>query len=100
MIPIVAMRCRGRLSAECPSALDTASREGVRAVVIDAAGPAFCAGANIDDFRDGWMESPDPDEIQRSCLNGSPSSIDRWSLRFMVRQWAVAWNSRLRAILS
>ena len=44
------------------SALDTASREGVRAVVIAAAGPAFCAGANIDDLRDGWMESPDPDE--------------------------------------
>jgi enoyl-CoA hydratase/carnithine racemase len=44
------------------SALDTASREGVRAVVIAAAGPAFCAGANIDDLRDGWMESPDPEE--------------------------------------
>ncbi|SIT46654.1 Enoyl-CoA hydratase/isomerase [Paraburkholderia piptadeniae] len=43
-------------------ALNTASREGVRAVVIAAAGSAFCAGANIDDLRDGWMECPDPDE--------------------------------------
>ena len=44
------------------SALDTALNEGVRAVVITAAGPAFCAGANIDDLRDGWMECPHPDE--------------------------------------
>jgi len=44
------------------SALDKALNEGVRAVVIAAAGPAFCAGANIDDLRDGWMESPHPDE--------------------------------------
>ncbi|WP_227247543.1 enoyl-CoA hydratase/isomerase family protein [Paraburkholderia caribensis] len=44
------------------SAFDKAASEGVRAVVIAAAGPAFCAGANIDDLRDGWMESPAPDE--------------------------------------
>ena len=43
-------------------ALDTALIEGTRAVVIAATGPAFCAGANIDDLRDGWMESPAPDE--------------------------------------
>src|SRR6201996_1219448 len=44
------------------AALDTAFRDGVRAVVIAASGPAFCAGANIDDLRNGWMESPDPAE--------------------------------------
>lgn len=43
-------------------ALDTASTEAMRAVVIAAKGPTFCAGANIDDLRDGWMESPAPDE--------------------------------------
>lgn len=43
-------------------ALDQALNDGLRAVVIAAAGPAFCAGANIEDLRDGWMERPDPDE--------------------------------------
>lgn len=43
-------------------ALDTALQDGVRGVVIAAAGTAFCAGANIDDLRNGWMECPDPDE--------------------------------------
>ncbi|MEX3945677.1 enoyl-CoA hydratase/isomerase family protein [Paraburkholderia sp. BR10937] len=43
-------------------ALDTAMREGARGVVIAAAGGAFCAGANIDDLRNGWMECPDADE--------------------------------------
>jgi len=43
-------------------ALDTALTDGMRAVVIAAHGPSFCAGANIDDLRDGWMESPAPDE--------------------------------------
>jgi enoyl-CoA hydratase/carnithine racemase len=43
-------------------ALDTALTDGMRAVVIAAQGPTFCAGANIDDLRDGWMESPAPDE--------------------------------------
>lgn len=43
-------------------ALDTALTDGMRAVVIGAQGPTFCAGANIDDLRDGWMESPAPDE--------------------------------------
>jgi enoyl-CoA hydratase/carnithine racemase len=47
---------------EMSSALDTVSNEGARAVVIAAAGPTFCAGANIDDLRDGWMECPDPSE--------------------------------------
>lgn len=43
-------------------ALDTALNEGMRAVVIAAKGSSFCAGANIDDLRDGWMECPAPDE--------------------------------------
>ncbi|MFT4063893.1 enoyl-CoA hydratase/isomerase family protein [Paraburkholderia sp.] len=43
-------------------ALDAASSDGVRAAVIAAAGPVFCAGANIDDLRDGWMEVPDSAE--------------------------------------
>jgi len=36
----------------------TRSREdGARGVVIAAKGPAFCAGANVDDLRTGWMEN-------------------------------------------
>ena len=41
--------------------LDRAQREGARAIVISANGPSFCAGANIDDLRTGWMEGGDPD---------------------------------------
>lgn len=44
------------------TALEKAQSDGARAVVIAAAGPTFCAGANIDDLRDGWMECPDPGE--------------------------------------
>jgi enoyl-CoA hydratase/carnithine racemase len=32
-----------------------------RGVVIAAKGPAFCAGANIDDLRTGWMENRVPE---------------------------------------
>jgi enoyl-CoA hydratase/carnithine racemase len=42
--------------------LDRSIDAGARAVVIAAQGPAFCAGANIDDLRNGWMEGKDPDE--------------------------------------
>ena len=35
--------------------------DGVRAVVLGANGPNFCAGANIDDLRSGWMEGGDPE---------------------------------------
>lgn len=42
------------------SALERARRENARAIVIAARGPAFCAGANIDDLRDGWMDGRDP----------------------------------------
>lgn len=38
-----------------------ARTERARAIVIAANGPVFCAGANIDDLKDGWMSSaPDP----------------------------------------
>ena len=36
-------------------------REGARAIVLGSKGPSFCAGANIDDLRSGWMEGGDPD---------------------------------------
>lgn len=35
-------------------------RDGARAVVLGANGPSFCAGANIDDLRSGWMEGGIP----------------------------------------
>lgn len=35
--------------------------DGARAVVVGANGASFCAGANIDDLRSGWMEGGDPD---------------------------------------
>ncbi len=44
------------------SGLAASAGAGARAVVIAANGPAFCAGANIDDLRDGWMEGTDPEE--------------------------------------
>jgi enoyl-CoA hydratase/carnithine racemase len=36
-------------------------RDGARALVLGANGPSFCAGANIDDLRSGWMEGGDPE---------------------------------------
>ncbi len=36
--------------------------DGARAVVLAANGPSFCAGANIDDLRSGWMEGGDPEK--------------------------------------
>ena len=41
-------------------ALDASRAEGARAIVIASTGPAFCAGANIDDLRTVWMEADDP----------------------------------------
>ena len=35
-------------------------RDGARAVVLGSNGPNFCAGANIDDLRSGWMTGGDP----------------------------------------
>lgn len=40
-------------------ALDRADNEGARGIVIGSVGPSFCAGANIDDLRSGWMEGRD-----------------------------------------
>ncbi|QEZ46617.1 enoyl-CoA hydratase/isomerase family protein [Cupriavidus oxalaticus] len=42
------------------AAIDQSRALGARALVIAANGPTFCAGANIDDLRDGWMERADP----------------------------------------
>jgi enoyl-CoA hydratase/carnithine racemase len=36
-------------------------KDGARAVVLGSNGPSFCAGANIDDLRSGWMEGGDPE---------------------------------------
>ena len=41
-------------------ALHEARAAKARAIVIAANGPAFCAGANIADLRDGWMEGKEP----------------------------------------
>ena len=38
------------------AALDSALSSHARAIVIAADGPVFCAGANIADLRDGWMD--------------------------------------------
>ena len=45
--------------------LDRSRRDGARAIVIAANGSTFCAGANIDDLRSGWMEggAPEADPI-------------------------------------
>ena len=41
--------------------LERSQTEKARAVVMAANGPVFCAGANIDDLREGWMSgAPDP----------------------------------------
>ena len=41
--------------------LDRSRQDGARAVVLAAKGPTFCAGANIDDLRSGWMEGSAPE---------------------------------------
>jgi enoyl-CoA hydratase/carnithine racemase len=35
--------------------------DGARAIVLGANGASFCAGANIDDLRSGWMQGDDPE---------------------------------------
>lgn len=49
-----------RMVGDLFDVLDASRTLGARALVIAASGPAFCAGANIDDLRDGWMEQADP----------------------------------------
>lgn len=41
-------------------AIDAARQSKARSIVIAGDGPAFCAGANIGDLRDGWMDGSDP----------------------------------------
>jgi enoyl-CoA hydratase/carnithine racemase len=43
------------------AALARSREDRARAIVIGGRGTAFCAGANIDDLRDGWMEGKEPD---------------------------------------
>jgi enoyl-CoA hydratase/carnithine racemase len=57
-------------------ALDRSLEAGARAIVVAARGPAFCAGANIDDLRDGWMEGKDPSE-DPALLFKRLSELDR-----------------------
>lgn len=49
-----------RMVGELFDAFDVSHVRQARAVVLAANGPSFCAGANIDDLRDGWMERADP----------------------------------------
>lgn len=44
------------------AALQAQREHGARALVLAADGPAFCAGANIADLRDGWMQGTHADE--------------------------------------
>lgn len=41
-------------------ALDEPMVQQSRALVIGSVGPYYCAGANIDDLRDGWMSGQEP----------------------------------------
>jgi enoyl-CoA hydratase len=43
------------------AALQASRDDNARAIVIAARGSMFCAGANIDDLRDGWMDGSEPD---------------------------------------
>ncbi len=43
------------------AALTRSRDDNARAIVLAGRGTAFCAGANIDDLRDGWMEGREPD---------------------------------------
>ncbi|AMB88051.1 enoyl-CoA hydratase [Pseudomonas agarici] len=49
-----------QLVGEVFDALELSGAAAARAIVIASSGTAFCAGANIDDLRDGWMERADP----------------------------------------
>lgn len=45
--------------AELNRSYDRSIRDCARAIVLASNGPSFCAGANIDDLRSGWMEGGD-----------------------------------------
>lgn len=42
-------------------ALDEPRVKASRALVVGSVGPYYCAGANIDDLRDGWMSGQEPE---------------------------------------
>lgn len=42
-------------------AMDSAAVKRARAVVIGSTGPLFCAGANIHDLLNGWMQAVEPE---------------------------------------
>ncbi len=42
-------------------ALDASDVQKARAIVIASTGPNFCAGANISDLLDGWMDGHEPE---------------------------------------
>jgi enoyl-CoA hydratase len=46
--------------AELNRSYDRSIRDSARAIVLASNGPSFCAGANVDDLRSGWMEGGDP----------------------------------------
>lgn len=72
------------------AAIDQSRALGARALVIAANGPTFCAGANIDDLRDGWMERADPARIPRYCSAGSWKMTASSSQRCRGLRWAAA----------
>lgn len=59
-------------------ALDEPQVSQARAVVVGSVGPYYCAGANIDDLRDGWMNGQEPESdpvrfFQRLAQDPRPS---------------------------
>jgi enoyl-CoA hydratase len=59
--------------------LERSRVEKARAIVIAANGPAFCAGANIDDLKKGWMsgasDPTDPAHLFRKLADDSRPTI-------------------------
>ena len=51
-----------QIVSEAFKALELSTAAAARAIVIASNGPTFCAGANIDDLKDGWMERTDPSD--------------------------------------
>lgn len=47
--------------AQALAALDSAPLVSARAIVVGSTGPYFCAGANIHDLLDGWMDGSHPE---------------------------------------
>jgi enoyl-CoA hydratase len=67
------------LVTACLAALEQSRREGARAVIIAASGKVFCAGANIDDLKSGWMsgadDPTDPVRLFRALAEDSRPTI-------------------------